>query len=49
MPAGAAVAPGRLPERLPVFFRFPQHEVRGILLALLAGDLDLPETGLKVV
>ena len=37
VPAGAAVAPGRGPGRLPFFFRLPEDKIQGILLLVLAG------------
>ena len=49
MPARTALAPGRLPERLAFLLRLPQHEIRRILLILLAGDLQLPKARLELV
>ena len=49
VPAGAALAPRGLPVRLPLLLRLPEHEVGGILLSLLAGHLDLPESRLEIV
>ena len=44
MPARTSVAPRRLPERLPFLLRLPEHEIIGVFLAFLAGDLDFTES-----
>ena len=49
MPARTSVAPRRLPERLSFLLRLPEHEIIGVFLALLAGDLDFTEPGLKLI
>ena len=49
MPARTSVAPRRLPERLPFLFRLPEHEIVGVFLAFLTGDLDFTESGLKLI
>ena len=37
MPARSSLAPGRLPERLALLLRFPEHKVQRVLLLLLPG------------
>ena len=37
MPARTSITPRRRPGRLPLFFRFPEHEIKRIFLLILSG------------
>ena len=49
VPARTTLAPRRLPVRLAVLLRLPEYKIGGGTLALLAGYLQITETGLQLI